>query len=263
MNALTVDTCEYLFSRTNTRTSTTVADSFYNWNIKDTSVQNGAGGTLTSDKAVVKVESVATQTAGTLTHTKDVYNATQSATVTTGKLFTGVVGSTERFKVHPMVANSGTNNAYLFDTTTSLSGTTTLAVFANAGTTKLTINYDGSIVPNALTSMAPGYINIPQNSQSAAYTTVAADAGKHILHPASDNNARTFTIDSNANVAYPIGTTITFINQINTVTIAITSDTLTLMGAGSTGSRTLAANGIATAVKVASTSWIINGTNLT
>jgi hypothetical protein len=106
-------------------------------------------------------------------------------------------------------------------------------------------------------------LEIKQNSQSVAYTTVLSDAGKHILHPTADNNARTFTIDSNANVAYPIGTCITFANQINTVTIAITSDTLTLAGAGTTGSRTLAANGIATALKIASTSWIISGTGLT
>jgi hypothetical protein len=109
----------------------------------------------------------------------------------------------------------------------------------------------------------PIFSNIPQNSQSAAYTTVLADAQKHILHPTADNNARTFTIDSNANVAYPIGTAITFVNQINTVTIAITSDTLVLAGAGTTGSRTLAANGIATALKIASTTWIISGTGLT
>ena len=30
-----------------------------------------------------------------------------------------------------------------------------------------------------------------------------ADAGTEIYHPSSDANARTFTIDSNANVAYP------------------------------------------------------------
>jgi hypothetical protein len=106
-------------------------------------------------------------------------------------------------------------------------------------------------------------VSAPQNIQTAAYTTVWADANKHILHPSSDNNARTFTIDSNANVPYPIGTMISFVNQINTVTIAITSDTLTLVGAGSTGSRTLAANGIATALKVSSTSWVITGTGLT
>lgn len=109
----------------------------------------------------------------------------------------------------------------------------------------------------------PLYSQIPQNSQSAAYTLVLADAQKHIYHPGSDNNARTFTIPANSSVAYPIGTCLTFVNAINTVTIAITSDTLTLAGSGSTGSRTLAANGMATALKVASTSWMISGTNLT
>lgn len=104
---------------------------------------------------------------------------------------------------------------------------------------------------------------IRQNSQSAAYTTVLADGGKHILHPASDDNARTFTIDSNANVAYPIGTAITFVNRINTVTIAITSDTMYLAGAGTTGSRTLAAHGVATAIKTGTTEWYISGTGLT
>jgi hypothetical protein len=36
-----------------------------------------------------------------------------------------------------------------------------------------------------------------------------------------------------------------------------------LAGAGTTGSRTLAAHGMATAVKVASTTWYINGVGLT
>jgi hypothetical protein len=107
--------------------------------------------------------------------------------------------------------------------------------------------------------------DVPQNSQSAAYTTVAADAGKHILHPSADTTARVFTIDSNANVPYPIGTAITFVNQNagGVITIAITSDTMRLAGAGTTGSRTLAANGIATALKLTATEWIISGTGLT
>lgn len=107
--------------------------------------------------------------------------------------------------------------------------------------------------------------NIVQNSKSAAYTTVLTDGEKHILHPSADTTARTFTIDSNANVAYPIGTAITFVNQnsAGTVTIAITSDTMRLAGPGTTGSRTLAANGIATALKIATTEWIISGTGLT
>lgn len=103
---------------------------------------------------------------------------------------------------------------------------------------------------------------IPLNSQSTAYTLVAADQSKTILHPATDNNARTFTIPANGSVAFPIGTVITFVNKINTVTIAITTDTLTWAPSGGTGSRTLAANGMATAHKITSTEWIISGVGL-
>jgi hypothetical protein len=111
---------------------------------------------------------------------------------------------------------------------------------------------------------AVGFRNVPQNSQSAAYTLVLADSGKHIFHPAADNNARTFTIPANSSVPYPIGTAITFINMAAAnVTIAITSDTLTLSPGGSTGSRTLATNGSATCIKIASTQWLISGSALT
>ncbi len=108
------------------------------------------------------------------------------------------------------------------------------------------------------------YSGIPLTSKTSSnLTTVLADANTGWLHPSSDNNPRTFTIDANATVAYPVGTTLTFINEINTVTISITSDTLVLAGAGSTGNRSLAAMGIATAVKKTSTSWLISGVGLT
>ena len=149
-------------------------------------------------------------------------------------------------------------------------GTFTLATAATTAnvfnTTATTVNAFGAattlgIGANTGTTTPKGSW-FPQNSQSAAYTTVAADANKHILHPAADNSARTFTIDSNANVPYPVGTTISFFNQINTVTISITDDTLTLYPNGTTGNRTLAANGMAVATKLASTSWAITGVGL-
>lgn len=111
-----------------------------------------------------------------------------------------------------------------------------------------------------------GYKNIPQNIQSTSYTCALDDAGKHIFHPAADTTARTYTIPSNAAVPYPIGTALTFINQNGTggiVTIAITADTMRLAGAGTTGSRTLARNGVATAIKITATEWIISGSGLT
>jgi len=111
---------------------------------------------------------------------------------------------------------------------------------------------------------AVGYLNIPINSQSAAYTLVLADAGKAILHPSTDANARTFTIPANGSVAYAIGTAITFINMTSqVVTIAITTDTMYLSSAGTTGSRSLAQYGSATAIKMTSTTWLISGSGLT
>lgn len=110
---------------------------------------------------------------------------------------------------------------------------------------------------------AVGFRNTPVNSQTADYTLVLADSGKTVLHAISDDNPRTFTIPANSSVAYPVGTVVTFVNLINDVTIAITTDTMYLGGDGSTGSRTLAAYGVASAVKVASTTWVISGNGLT
>lgn len=138
----------------------------------------------------------------------------------------------------------------------TLAGSETLTNKTISGASN-TVTVDGTV--------SVGYLSIPQNSQSTAYTLVLGDAGKHILHPSADTTARTFTIPANSSVAYPIGTAITFVNQngAGTVTISITTDTMRLAGAGTTGSRTLAANGVATAIKLTSTEWIISGTGLT
>jgi len=108
-----------------------------------------------------------------------------------------------------------------------------------------------------------GYRNIPQNSQSANYTAVLADSGKHLLHPSGGGAGDTFTIPANASVAYELGTAITFVNRdSNALSIAITSDTLIMAGGTSTGTRQLAQNGVATAIKVESTTWVISGSGL-
>ena len=135
---------------------------------------------------------------------------------------------------------------------------------------KLTrVKYDGTAQVAASGGDATlniGYLNIPQNSQSAAYELVLGDSGKHIYHPAADTTARTWTIPANASVAFPIGTAVVFDNDFGAgaLTIAITSDTLVLVGTvGSTGSRTLASGGQATAIKVTATRWRITGVGLT
>jgi hypothetical protein len=155
----------------------------------------------------------------------------------------------------------------LTNKTIAFADNTLTGVVGTAATQTLT-NKTISGADNALTvdgTNAVGFRIIPQNSQSTAYTAVLADSGKQIFHPSADTTARTFTIPANSSVAYPIGTALTFINQngAGVVTIAITSDTMRLAGAGTTGSRTLAANGVATAIKLTATEWLISGTGLT
>jgi hypothetical protein len=127
----------------------------------------------------------------------------------------------------------------------------------------------GTTVPTAATSLqgtgldsnAVGFRTVPQNLQSTSYVTVAADSGKHLF---TSTGSITFTIAANASVAYPIGTAITFVNtNASSITIAINSDTMTLAGGTNTGSRTLAQNGVATALKIGATSWLISGSGLT
>jgi hypothetical protein len=102
-------------------------------------------------------------------------------------------------------------------------------------------------------------------SVSNTLTFAASDNGKFILHPSADTTARTWTIDSNANLALAVGTCITIVNQnsAGVITVAITADTLRLAGSTSTGSRSIAANGVATIIKVATTEWYISGSGVT
>jgi hypothetical protein len=133
------------------------------------------------------------------------------------------------------------------------------------GTGSVVLSTNPVITPAAATTATAasgaGYMGFPQNATTTgSATVVAADAGKHIYSTAT----RTVTIDSNANLPLPIGTKLTFIAGSGaTVTIAITADTMYLAGSGATGSRTLAPFGMATAVKVTSTTWVISGNGLT
>ena len=134
---------------------------------------------------------------------------------------------------------------------------------------ELECNGTGGVVINTVaeatttsTARSVGYLGIPASAVTTTATLTIADAGEHIY---LTSTGQTITIPANASVAYPIGTTLTFIAgpSATTTTIAITTDTMYLAGTGTTGSRTLAAHGMATAVKVAATTWYINGTGLT
>jgi hypothetical protein len=113
----------------------------------------------------------------------------------------------------------------------------------------------------ASTAASVGYMGIPQSATATTAILAISDAGKHIY---VNTNTQTITIPANAVVAYPIGTAISFVAGPSATTMSIANnDTMYLAGTGTTGTRTLAAHGMATAIKVAATTWYINGTGLT
>jgi hypothetical protein len=192
---------------------------------------------------------------GTNVYTADSFvdlatSATSATTATNATNATNLTGTTQWST--PYQSASGVTS-YLASGTSGyfkVSGGSGAPSWSNALPTSATI--DG---------VAVGYRSIPQNMQGTNYTLVASDAGKHIYATAS---ALTFTIPANASVAYPIGTAISFVNFISgTATIAITSDAMYLAGTGATGSRSLALYGVATALKITATAWVISGTGLT
>ena len=177
--------------------------------------------------------------------------------VTVGGNF--VVSGTTALSTALPVASGGTGA-----TTSTGSGAVVLATSPTLVTPVLGTPTSGTLSTCTVDGTdAVGFRNTPVNSQSADYTLVLADSGKTIFHPVADDNARTFTIPANSSVAYAVGTVVSFVNLQNTVTIAITTDTMYLANDGATGSRTLAEYGMASAMKVASTTWIISGNGLT
>jgi hypothetical protein len=131
------------------------------------------------------------------------------------------------------------------------------------------VNKAGDTATNLLINPAApgvasaGYLGSPINPQPNTYTLALSDCGKTILNTGS--SAETWTIPPNSAVAFPVGTVVAFANTgSGSITLAPGAGvTLNLLGAGTTGNRTLAQWGLATATQIAANTWVIGGTNLT
>lgn len=139
-----------------------------------------------------------------------------------------------------------------------------LTFSGNAGATvHFQLSSAGALTTPNASSSEVGFKGVPINTQTDNYTAVLADANKLIYETGA---SKTITIPAEASVNYPVGTTLTFLVVNATgASIAITTDNLYLAGTAlaTTGTRTLAHGGIATAVKFSSQNWIISGSGLT
>lgn len=173
---------------------------------------------------------------------------------TGGAVFAGIVFGA--------AANSNLGGGITSQAISANSGTISLQyVVGGSLTTGLTIDTAGNVnVPNG-TGLGPVYSGIPQNVQGGAYTLVLGDANKQIRMTGA---GLTLTIPANASVAFPIGATISINNgNAAALPIAITTDTLVISGTTTTGTRSLAVNGLCTIVKTTATQWNISGPGLT
>jgi hypothetical protein len=113
---------------------------------------------------------------------------------------------------------------------------------------------------NANTAKNLGYVGMPQVILNTGNLTLSkAHAGKHIYVTGA---SQTITIPANSSVPFEIGTTVVIVNANVTSSIAITGDTLRLVGTNTTGTRTLVAYGMATLLKIDATTWIASGNGL-
>jgi len=120
------------------------------------------------------------------------------------------------------------------------------------------INITGTITTSGVITDGTGNIRrIPQNAQTAAYTLVAADVGKHI-------SITTGGITVPASV-FSIGDNVTIFNNSASNQTITQGAGVTLRSGGSTatGNRTLAGYGVATVLCVAADVFVITGTGLT
>ena len=100
-----------------------------------------------------------------------------------------------------------------------------------------------------------GYKGLPVTTKSASYTLALADQGTMISITTGG-----VVIPANGSIAFPVGSSIViFNNSASTQSLSITTDTLRQAGTTNTGTRTIAAYGLCTVVKVASTTWVVSG----
>ena len=155
------------------------------------------------------------------------------------------------------------SNAVTLDKIASLAVNQTKLAANSVRTAKI---QDGNVTVPKLESPLSGdltfaasqtFPNIPANTQTAAYTLVASDAGKHI-------NITTGGVTVPSGI-FSVGDAISIYNNSGSSQIITQGGSVTLRQAGTanTGNRTLAQYGLATILCVAANDFVITGTGLT
>lgn len=187
---------------------------------------------------------------------------TASSLTTVGTIATGTWNATTI-----AINKGGTGQTTAAAAMSALSPITTTGdiIYSSSGTTnsRLAIGAAGQILSIASGVPAWAQPTIVQTAKTANYTLALADGGGHV-YISGTTASQTITVPANGSIAFPIGSSITVVNDSNqNWSIAITTDAMVWSPAGTTGTRTLAQYGVCTLLKVTSTRWFLSGTGLT
>jgi len=150
------------------------------------------------------------------------------------------------------VSGTGSVSGLTLTGTVTSSGSLTLGGSITTLTANASVTDTGTISPSS-----PGFRGLPLVTPAGAYTLGLTDAGK-IVYAVGN-----ITVPAHASAPFPSGTTIAIVNvTAGSTNITISSSDFIYLAAGSAGTRTLAPFGIATLIKINSTSWIATGPGL-
>jgi hypothetical protein len=161
------------------------------------------------------------------------------------------------------VTIAAVGNTTMMITGTGANVTGTLNVTGNANVANIGATngvFTGNISGNT-NGFSIGYLNIPQVAASNA-TLGLTDAGKHYYSTSAGNF--TLSIPLNSSVAFATGTAISIVVQSagNVLVNAISGVTLYMAGNSTAANRVVSNYGMATIMKVATDTWMINGTGV-
>jgi len=247
--------------------------------VDNVAIANGGTGKTTAPAAMAALMGyTSTATAAgttTLTNTSSYYQqftgtTTQTvvlpvtSTLQTGWTFHIVNNSTGLVTVN----SSGGNQVIIIPAGTTAMVTcigttlTTAADWEYGVTDFSTYTGTGDVVLATSPSLTAPLINLGYSAKTSNYTVALADNG--YLLSMNNASATTFSIPTNASVAFPVGAQISFawITGAGQPSIAaVTSGTTTILstGATSTAPKLRVANSTATAVKLATDTWLVIG----
>lgn len=169
-------------------------------------------------------------------------NVGGSGSVTQVNTGTGLTGG-------PIVT---TGTISIDSTVVTLTGTQTLTNKTITG-----LNSGSTVQDSAGNLYEFGFRTMPQSNNTSG-TLVLSDSAKHLYLTGN------VTVPPNSSVAFEIGTVISVVSNATALVIQAGSGvTLKLANSTSTGNRSVASNGVATMIKVATDTWYVFGLGVT